>query len=359
MAITIFLCHVSFIVEVPFGKSIFEKYFNNGYFGIVFFLVLSGFFISLNYGEKFETLNFDKFVGFIKKRIIKIYPTYILTMTFVFIWWIIKDVSVSSIIENILYFLLCIPMLQTVDFNCWWLFNSAAWFISCIFVLYAISPLILKNLYKIRKNNKKLLLLIILAYIILFVLASKNFMILKEFDWDTYFAVSPFYWIFYYFIGLITGLIFKNIKNCVNVSSNSFSFLEILMVIVTVIVYFIGMNLELNKEYIKIIYLTNFIFLIIIFAYDKGIISKILSWPLNIYLGNVSMEFYLIHYLVVAYGSKILGSCFGFTENNIFVFCIILFFTSLMVSIGIKKFLRNISIKIKLKRIKTSSKTCV
>lgn len=59
-----------------------------------------------------------------------------------------------------------------------------------------------------------------------------------------------------------------------------------------------------------------FALLIFIFSYDSGCLSRLFSLPIFIKLGNVSFEFYLIHYLIVQSGTyfqKIIGS--GNKEN--------------------------------------------
>jgi exopolysaccharide production protein ExoZ len=61
------------------GRSLFGEFFINGFSGVDIFFVLSGFIISytsMKYVEKANSFKFTEFYHYVKKRIIRIYPTY-------------------------------------------------------------------------------------------------------------------------------------------------------------------------------------------------------------------------------------------------------------------------------------------
>ena len=79
-SLLIFLNHLTFLKQDPYLESIYEGYFHGGGYCVLFFFLLSGFCFALGYVDKFEIVTFDKWLNFIKNRLKKIYPLYMLTM---------------------------------------------------------------------------------------------------------------------------------------------------------------------------------------------------------------------------------------------------------------------------------------
>ena len=65
---------------------------------------------------------------------------------------------------------------------------------------------------------------------------------------------------------------------------------------------------------------------VLVFVFSRrGIVSVLLSKEKTLYLGNISLDFYLVHYLVIHYGI-IAAKHFGFDNGIIVLLLTILFF---------------------------------
>ncbi len=71
-AMIVLLGHCGFIKSTEQGKLFFNRWLNNGGYGVQFFIVLSGFCVYMGYGSKFkDRLSVEKYFTFVKKRWIK------------------------------------------------------------------------------------------------------------------------------------------------------------------------------------------------------------------------------------------------------------------------------------------------
>lgn len=156
------LCHFYFLKEKLFWGKLYENIFNNGGFSVTFFILLSGFVITLGYKEKFGTLTKETYISFIKSRICKFYPLYCITMLYAFLYEIFLENNISY--KNILKLLNVLTMTQTLTIKYYDAFNSALWYISCLFALYLLTPLFLKFLFHIGNCTKAIVLMLILLY---------------------------------------------------------------------------------------------------------------------------------------------------------------------------------------------------
>lgn len=106
--------------------------------------------------------------------------------------------------------------------------------------------------------------------------------------------------------------------------------LEVAALSVAAVSYVWEIRYGCDRQEIGLIY-------ILVFSLKLGKISDFLGNKLNVYLGNLSMYIYLIHYVVINCGGKQLVSNFAKNGLQISVGCIRLFAVWLMASIVIKK----------------------
>ena len=78
-AFCVFLCHLYFLRESKFFHSIFTNVLSEGFLGVGFFFILSGFILALNYKDKFrkKTISLKKFYI---SRFARIYPMHFITL---------------------------------------------------------------------------------------------------------------------------------------------------------------------------------------------------------------------------------------------------------------------------------------
>lgn len=321
MAIIIFISHLAILPSINFNN-----YLNNGGYGVIFFFILSGFVMAINYKDKFEAVTKENWLTFVKKRIKRIYPLYI----FMIMLGLAFEVATNSDMWSLQFFLkqgvklmLCIPMIQTLipKMSIAQAFNGAAWFLSCLFILYIVTPFILKMLYKVNKRNKEIFIIMILTIVILECLL----IILKDNIDITY--CTPYIRIFYYFIGILAGIIFANKKETIlgRAKKQSFELLELLSIIVIVL----GWIFTYKAKFANVLTIIIMTYSIFVFAFQKGTISKIMSYKINVFLGKISFEFYLIHYVVIKY----LGATSISKDSNYIIVSGIAFLLSIVLSV--------------------------
>lgn len=307
LALSIFLCHLDTVLVSTEGKKIYETFFHNGNFAVTFFFVLSGFCMALGYSEKFSAFLRKDFWKFMNRRLSKIYPLYIITMFLAMLCNIGMNFTKSGILRNVAHFLLGATMLQTLTVKYWGILNSVCWYISSIFLIYLVTPFLIHKLHSVKGDMKKLFKIIVIAFGMLIALGGAARFILSKDAWELTIYVSPFFRIFYYFIGLVLGYIRKLQPQT---GCAFMGMLENFLAIVACIVYFIGMQCDLLNPYVSLLYLLVFGMLIYVLSYEEGIISRFLHNKVNIYLGGLSMEFFMLHYLIVHYGGMLVWNKF-------------------------------------------------
>ncbi len=139
-------------------EILLKKWMFEGFFGVQFFLILSGFVCSYGYKDKIY-LNKISNEEFLTKRIKKKYPLYIISIIAgIFVYKIPFLNVVALIIPFILLVQSFVPYNHIFAFN----FNGVAWTLSNLFSYYIVFP------YFVKKSMKKLFLIysILLSYLV-------------------------------------------------------------------------------------------------------------------------------------------------------------------------------------------------
>lgn len=307
--LSIFITHLYFLKDISFISDIYTKYLSNGALGVAFFFILSGFVICIGYGNKFKNLDFNNYFSFMKKRIIKIYPIYITSIIIMFIFTLYKNnFDFNAIIYYFKRLLLCIPLLQALipvqEIN--QLFNGAAWFLATLFILYIATPFLLKLNYKFGRTLKKSIIYILISYLIYIIFLY----IIISYAPNKYriglMYCSPYIRIFHYILGMFLGNIFVAIKNRIKLQKKAYSLLEIFLIILYILCFLfmptiskkiINNDLSIIISYSVYIFLS--MFMIFVFSFDEGCISRFLSRSKNLYLGKISFYIYIIHLPII------------------------------------------------------------
>lgn len=334
-AVLIFLNHCNFMNNAQFTGIIFEHLFHNGSFSVMFFFVLSGFCMERRYSQASNApISLKVCFNFAVSKVRKFYLLYVLTMLYVFIYEVL--VSHESLITTGLQFLMSLTLLQTLSIKYWGILNSAAWFLSVLFILYFIFPILTKILNKIH-NIIILLIVCELFYIVVnfacLCLTSKGILSQNISELLTY--VSPLYWIPCFFVGMgITKL------KCINAIEKHGSRVEIIAICFAAVVYILGLNISGDQIVIfrHFFYITVAAVIVYVFSHEKGNISIRLSNSRIGILGHYSLEIYLIHFPLINYGGRYLLSVIPDSNVTIVLKMIILFCVTLIISLLVKKF---------------------
>ncbi len=288
----IFCGHLKDIaVHSPVGKSLFNV-LNQNSFAVLFFFVLSGFCISLGYQKKFEQRSIKSTVDFLLKRFLKLYPLYLLTGIICLVFIFVPNNEEWIYVFIGLYVPMLFPWTHYVSGGG----NPVAWFTAAIFFCYLLSPIMLYYLNKIKKLSG-LMLYILINFLILMIIC----VIILNFNQqnDDFFYKLPLIRLFQYSIGLGLGFVYqKYIYNCRYLFENYYlkSFVDLIFLLIIFEIFLIPKDIVISNIVflpiicIIILYLCNI---------NKSISNIYFDSKIILFLSNISMECYLIHFVVM------------------------------------------------------------
>ena len=295
-ALMVFLSHLDWVKNNKF-EYLYSSYFKEGYLGVNFFFVLSGFILALNYKNKQIKIN-----RFYISRIGRIYPVYIFALFLILpleIWY--AKVDFYGWLNKILLSIFCLQSFVP-DKNYYFSFNWPAWSISTEMFFYAIFPFLIKN------NNKYLKTFFVLLSILIII--SLNFV--EESTAHALFYINPLFRIVDFYIGICLYDLFRNKK--FTLSKLRWSFIEVFSIIIFFVFFYF--HSDINQGYrFSVYYWIPVSIIIYIFASSEGVISYLLSNKLLIVLGEISFSFYLVHHTVMRY-MRYLNEKYDFFHDN-------------------------------------------
>ncbi|MHC8334930.1 acyltransferase family protein [Pseudomonas sp. LB3P25] len=279
------------------------------YTGVSFFFVLSGFILSYVYSGKIESIGLYKFYT---SRFARIWPPHIFTFVLVLVFFPAYDWMISAH-EVWLVALLNVSLLQSiVPVPAYYFsFNSVSWSISAEMFFYAAFPLLLSGL---NKNwHFKLVAFLLLGGVSAYIIDLSGVNYYSPDKWTEFSAhglayISPLFRIQEFFMGMLLFKVFDYIKGWEKFGFALCTALEVLCVagviflargIVEASHSLIGIQNNASDEFWLHCVLGLFFGLVVVcFAINKGLISKILRQRLFVVLGEISFSMYLIHQLV-------------------------------------------------------------
>lgn len=292
--------------------SIFPSDFMSGVpliSGVSFFFVLSGFILSYVYSGKMESVGLYKFYT---SRFSKIWPPHIFTLILVVLLFPASE-WVFGAKDGWLVTLLNVSLLQsTVPVPAYYFsFNSVSWSISTELFFYAAFPLLLSGLNKNWHLKLIALLLIggVSSYIVdLYVSNYYSPERLTEFSGHGLAYISPLFRVQEFFIGMLLFNVFNHVKGWKVFGFAMCTVLEVLCVAAVVFLTqniiettsaIVGPKNDASSEFWGHCATGLFFGLVVMcFAINKGLISKILRLRLFVVLGEISFSLYLIHQIV-------------------------------------------------------------
>jgi peptidoglycan/LPS O-acetylase OafA/YrhL len=275
---------------------------------VTFFYILSGFFIAYGYKNKFQKLDLFTYRQFMMNRFLRLYPLHVLAfLVSLYVMYL------TGFKTNWIYAIMNLFLIQTyIDIGAQvYSFSSVSWFIAnCIF-LYALTPFVLLFLHKTKiiDRIKRLLLceMILLSGGFIVAYLFKGNMIAYSTGW-WFIYISPYNRIFDYGVGLIGGIIFTLLTERTDKKYNFylFSIFEIGAILLGFLCYKSSLfridSLRYDMFWVPVILL-----IIFIFAFQRGILSKLLSVRLFVKLGELSFPIFMIHQSCIILTAFLLG----------------------------------------------------
>lgn len=329
--LTIFCCHLSYLAETPFQEL--YSLVDNGKFGVNFFLMLSGFVIALGYSNKLNVNNGIQNVHFVKKRISKIYIPYLITMILAIPLYI-YNVTLEEELLNVKLLMgrliINIGMIQSAIPFAKYSFsiNDISWFISTIFFIYLLTPGILRlnnraaKYYTLLKLVFLVFVVLVLHYCFYYVIGQIEFVRFADRGLSIIYR-NPLIRLFPFLLGIIAYNIY-HLMDYFRIKNGSC--VEIVAIAAFLLWWMTEDQTGLSTVVTECIDMLVSMFVVLVFVFSRrGIVSGLLSKEKMLYLGNISLDFYLIHYLVIHYG-MIAAKYFGFDKGIIVLPLTILFF---------------------------------
>lgn len=304
-----------------------------GTFPVTFFFMLSGFVLYYSYSKKINEFKLRENIYWIKNRMKKLYPIHIITfiMSIFIRWEWIKKFDINELFIKVL---LNITLLQSLSKQSIFIFNGLSWFLSTTFILYIIAcPLILviKNIRRIR-----------VKYLIIVLLVIQNIIVIINiiYCYELNLYTSPFFRVFDFTLGMLVAKLFIS-TNKDNINSKKYSFYEFLAMIIFIFMYLLTLITNINFQYGLNYYSPLFIFLLYVFAMEKGMISKALSINILQKLAAFSFEFYMVHELILIFFRKVFFSLeYHWLVKNVII-AIPSFIISIILAIILNRYVTN------------------
>ncbi len=280
--------------------------FNFGANGVSFFFVLSGFILTYVYPKVPPTWTFYR------KRLARIWPIHIATFL-VSALFLSHPAPGIAVPLNILLLHAWLPIGSVV-----YSFNAVSWSVSVEHFFYLCFPRIAR-----AQRIAPYLLLTVLVAIILVVAANRYWFSptnLPGFGWLHVILQHPFSRIIEFVVGMAVGRFFLNhLQQPPKIITKYPHLVEILAVAGLILGHIITTQLALaaakhsdswllgqglSTWLFQLGMLPAFAGCILVFAYARGFISRLLSIPFLVLLGEISYSTYMLHQLVLAFAVK-------------------------------------------------------
>jgi len=272
-------------ISTSFDQHIFQE----GFVGVSFFFVLSGFIISYSYKKRLLEKNISKHQFWIA-RLARIYPLHLATLFFAVLLhleiWQNTWRGICHFIPNLFLLQAFIP-----EQSFYYSFNSPSWSLCCEMLFYALFPVFIQWFSSIRK------LLAVLFVLMTIILTGMAYTPQDQTLVNTIWYVNPFFRLCDFFIGMLLLEFYERYRH-IHLSYKKASLFEILASVIFLVFY-------LSANSFSIVYRASSYYwipvslVVFVFALQRGCISKLLSNKYLVYLGKISFGVYMFHFLVL------------------------------------------------------------
>lgn len=316
-ALFVFLSHLGFLSQ---GRDdvfswLFDHVFYEGYIGVSFFFMLSGFVLALNYKSKISERQIS-IKQFLVARIARIYPMHVITLLVAIPLTFSPEFPITGVwFEKLmLNGFLVQSFIPFTEF--YFSFNIISWSISDELFFYCMFPLLILLLIKLQVRTRVVILFgLLLVNILLF------FMLPKELH-HTFLYVNPFVRIIDFIIGIALFEIYSRLK--AKPTTWNFNYLEWGSVLLFILFFSLHEFVPESLRY-AIFYWPSMCLILLVFAFQKGALSRLLSNRVLIFLGEISFSFYLIHWLGIRYFDIFNKRFFSDEKGIVFVLAVFVF----------------------------------
>lgn len=299
------------------GSSLFHNKYTSFFFqqaniGVSYFYILSGFVMIIAY-ENRDTINFREYL---KNRLARIYPVYLLSLFLVIAIKIFENISLTDLLLNLLMLQSWIPGKALT-------LNFPGWSLSVEMFFYIIFPFLVNRIYskqRLRFNVSWIVLFWLISQIIYHLIAYEVFKV------PFYSKKDMMYYPLLHFneflIGNLAGLIF--IKKLIKHKKNYLGIIVFVLLILILVLKF-PIGLDFHNGLLAVI----FVPLILLISLSNDKLTKMFSKPRFAFLGKISFGIYILQVPVwSAFPDYKIGKYLGMNVESDFT---ILFFIRLLI----------------------------
>ncbi len=286
----IFLGHFYYFGWTPISVSVF--------------FVLSGFLLAIREDRGYEDYTLKEAFHEALRRIRKLYPLH-LVLTVICIPLAIVREDVFSLWDLIFKFICNVFLVQSLvpSADVAASLNGVAWYLSTILFLYIAFPFIYRVFYRIKNADK----LRIMLFLTIFFQTLMVFLVYRSIYYETVIVYMthcfPVYRVFDMLAGIQLALLLTvKEERSVDFSPKMYTIFEILILLSCGDLVYVWAMGDTNVFYTHAPVTTLLaVLLTFVFSKKKGIMTKILTNKVFVFLGDRSGSAFLIHFPIVVY----------------------------------------------------------
>jgi peptidoglycan/LPS O-acetylase OafA/YrhL len=240
--------------------------------GVAFFFILSGFVCSLGYGQRIREGAF-RYGDFICKRLKKLYPLHLLCLLF---FLLVSQTTLDmKVMTNALLLQSWVPDPEWY-FSC----NKVSWFLSSLLFCYVVFPFVYRHL------SRYLTLAVLLAY------AAICWLIPYD-QVNAVLYVFPLVRFVDFYLGMLLCRLYER-KPGMDVRS----WMEVLLVVLLFVALTVYPFMDAKLRNAPLFWLV-LLPLILVFAQESGVVSRLLKSRPMFFLGSLTMPLFLTHQMLI------------------------------------------------------------
>ncbi len=298
-ALAVFFRHIyPWFKENPDMLWLVRCVMSDGFCGVTFFFVLSGFILTYNYRLSLVRLSGPALWKFYAARVARIWPVHLLTFGFALV--VLHQEILAASVKLIGPALANLTLTQSFfpDEKVYFSFNSVSWSLSDEIFFYALFPLVLWAMHARGWDRPHRASLMALG---LWMMASGCVLIGRNDPlgfWMWY--VNPGFRLVDFLTGVAMGQVFLGLmeKGVRGPGPRWAGILEVGTLVLVAAALLASPQLPYLWRR-SVYYTPVFALVILVFAYQRGLVSRLLSGKVLRLLGEASFSFYMFHYLLI------------------------------------------------------------
>jgi len=310
-------------------NSLIGDIFKQANVGVSYFFVLSGFVMIIAY-HKNEKIKFSEFLI---NRIARVYPLYLLSLLFVFIYFAIfyRNVTIIDLILHLFSIQAWVPS-RTLTLN------APGWSISVEFLFYFSFPFLYNFIFN-KVKLKSVFIITLLIWIISQIPMVFHFVKYNDNEWiNSLLLYFPLLHLNEFIAGCAAGVWFIKREQIL------IKYPDLSLIIIGILLFLI-LKYHLPITYHNGFLAFLFIPLILILSNSKGHIAKLFKRKCFIFLGEISFGIYILQYPVYLGTNLIIRLLNHYSkiefQYNFYIYLALLIFASALSFLLIEKPARN------------------